>query len=107
MPRIDSKTKVDLLHIVLQRNILRKNQKAKKETQKKKKPAESPSFGSSWIGRHSKNGFSPSSSSSSSSGREKKKENSRIRKMKMEKESRSGSRRKPENAGYPAVSTTF
>jgi hypothetical protein len=106
MPRIDSKTKVDLLHIVLHRNILRKNQKAKKETQKKKKPAESPSFGSSWIGRHSKNGFSPSSSSSFSL-EGKKKENSRIRKMKMEKESRSGSRRKPENAGYPAVSTTF
>ena len=55
MSRIDSKTKVDLLHIV---SGIRKSE----SQEKKKKPAESPSFGSSWIGRHSKNGFSPFSS---------------------------------------------
>lgn len=36
MPGIDSKTKVDLLHIVLHQEYTKKNQKAKKETQKKK-----------------------------------------------------------------------
>ena len=71
---------------------------SRKSECKRKKPAESPLFGSSWLWTHPKDGISLSLSLSL-----KKKEESR-RKMKMEEKK---VETKAKNAGYPAVSTTF